>query len=103
MPVNVVATMKVKEGQQDAVLAAIAEAAPHFHDDPGCRLYAPQRSGRSRVVLIESYSDQDALKAHAESSAFKELQEKLADLVEGPSDITLCTPVPAGDETKGAL
>ncbi|WP_028660430.1 putative quinol monooxygenase [Nocardioides insulae] len=103
MTVNVVAVITAKEGQQDAVLAAMKEAAPHYHADPGCLLFALHRSGRSKIVVVESYADKEALQRHAESDVFKALGAKTKDLVEGPSEITLCTPEPCGDEKKGAL
>lgn len=103
MTVNIVAVITAREGQQDAIVSALQQAAPDFHADEGCLLYAPQRSGSRKVVVIESYADKEALTRHAEHPTFKAMGKQLADLVEGPTDITMCTPAPAGDSPKGAL
>jgi quinol monooxygenase YgiN len=103
VPLTVVAIFRAQEGHQDELLAAIQKVAPDVHAEPGCRRYAPHRSGRSKVMIVESWADRDALDAHAAARPFARLQEAIAGLLDGAPEITLATPEPIGDPERGAL
>lgn len=103
MPLTVIAVLRAHEDRQDDLLAAVKEAATDFHTDAGCRLYAPHRSGRDRVVLVESYDDRTALDAHAASDRFAALRETMTELLAGPPEVLFCTPEPSGYPAKGGL
>lgn len=103
MPLTVIAVFRAQEGRQDELLEAVRQAAPDVHAEPGCRRYAPHRSGRNKVVIVESWEDCDALDAHAAAQPFAELQAAIAELLDGRPEITLATPEPSGDTERGAL
>ncbi len=102
MPVIVVATITPKVGQLEEVEAAFAAAIPKVHGEPGCELYALHR-GNGALVMIEKWTDSEALKAHSQSAAMAEIGASMADKVEGRSEITVLEPAPHGDAAKGAL
>lgn len=103
MPVTVIATLHAHDGKQNEVLQAISEAAAEIHSEPGCLKYAPHRSGRGRVVIVESWQDKEALDAHAKGPRFAALSERFGALLSQPPEILLATPEPVGDATRGAL
>ena len=58
-----------KEGEEDAVAAAIAKLAGPSRAEPGILMYQPHRDPNNPRVffLYEQYVDEDAYKAHVES------------------------------------
>jgi quinol monooxygenase YgiN len=103
MPVTVIATLHAQDGKQDDVLQAVSQAAADVHAEAGCLKYAPQVSGRNRVVIVESWESREALDAHAKSPGFTALGKQLEGLLSQPLDVQFAAPAPAGDPTKGAL
>lgn len=103
MALTVIANLLAQSGKQDALLQAVSEAAPGVHEEPGCLKYAPHVSGRDRVMIVESWTDRDALQAHAEGPAFAALSERFKELLEEPPQITVATPAPVGDPSRGTL
>lgn len=103
MSVVVVATITPRVGRSEEVEAVFAGAIPKVHDEPGCQLYALHRGRGGALVMIEKWTDADALKAHSQSATMAEVGAALADLVEGRSDIVRLDAAPFGDAAKGAL
>jgi len=103
MPVTVIATLHPRDGQQDAVVEAVAEVADHFHAEAGCLKYTLHRSGRSRLILVESWRDQQSLEAHSRSDAYADLSTQLKELLSQPPEVRLASPVPVGREAQGSL
>jgi quinol monooxygenase YgiN len=97
-----VATITPKDGQMDAVEAALKDLIPGVHTEDGCELYALHR-GRDRLVMVERWRDMAALGAHGAGENIAALNEKLAGLVAGPPDIQVLEAVPIGDSSKGAV
>lgn len=97
--INLTATFTTKDGAADDFEQTIAAVRPQMLADPGCLRYDLQRvSGRPGVyVLLEAYSDGDALKRHAQSEGFVALSAKFPELIEGEPDIVILKPV--GDQT----
>jgi quinol monooxygenase YgiN len=62
----------VKDGEADAVRAALEAMVPLSRAEPGCIEYRPHRSVEDPNVffLYEEYADEDAYTAHAESVHF---------------------------------
>jgi quinol monooxygenase YgiN len=72
----VCATWTAKEGEADAVEAAIAElAAIARREEPGLLFYQPHRDPENPNVFFfyEQYADEAAYKAHVDSDHFKRL------------------------------
>jgi quinol monooxygenase YgiN len=71
----VTATWTAKEGEEEAVLAAIRELIPLSRAEPGCRFYQPSRRPDDPRVFFfyEIYDDEAAYRAHGESEHFARL------------------------------
>lgn len=65
----------VKEGEEEAVLAALRELVPASRGEEGCVIYQLHRDPEDARVLFlyEQYRDGDAYQAHADSEHFKRL------------------------------
>lgn len=103
MPVTVIATLRPRDGQQGAVVEAVAGVADRIHAESGCLKFTLHRSGRSRLILVESWQDQESLEAHSQSRAYTDLTARLEELLSQPPDINLASPVPVGREQQGWL
>jgi quinol monooxygenase YgiN len=70
----VTAKWTAKQGEEDAVLAAIHALIPPSRAEPGCRFYQPNRDPEDPRVFFfyEIYDDEAAYKAHGESTHFAE-------------------------------
>jgi quinol monooxygenase YgiN len=98
----IVATISPKPDRADAVREAFTAAIPKVHEEPGCELYALHEDGYG-FVMIERWATQEDLKAHGAGETFNQLSEAVKDDLTEPLGVRLLTPVPAGDEAKGAL
>lgn len=103
MPVTVIATMHTRDGLQEDVVHTLAEAAEHFHAEEGCLKYTLHTSGKSRVIVIESWSDKESLTAHAIGPRFAEMKARLKEMLVGDPQIVFAKPVSAGDSIKGTI
>ena len=84
MAITVIATLTVKDGRADTLLAAFDEFFPHLKDEPGTEQYALHRSTTKPNVfyVTERYADQAAFDAHAGSAAFAALGASMGDCIE---------------------
>ncbi len=103
MTVVVTAVFQPREGQRDALIAALVPAMDAVHAEDGCLLYAIHAATDGTVVMIEKWADPAALAAHAQGAAVAALQEIVTPLVTGPATVVTMTPVPAGTEAQGEL
>lgn len=104
MAVTVVAKFNPKPGMGPRIIEAFHEISPLVHAEPGCELYAAhiERDGDT-VVMIERWSTQDELDAHANGAPLRRLGELTADLVERPYDVWFLDPVALGDPARGTI
>lgn len=102
--VVVLASLNARAGQEDAVLAGLAEAAARTHEEAGCLLYALHRStdDPTRIVLVERWESREALDEHFTKPYIRALGEQ-THLLDGTPDVYFLEPVPAGDVAKGRL
>ena len=101
--VVVVATIRPRPGHRTEVIAALEKAIAETHaNDAGCLLYA-LHEGEDRLVMIEKWASADALAAHSRGAALAELTQALDGRTEGPLDVQILQPHPAGTATQGAL
>jgi|SRR5690349_20278990 quinol monooxygenase YgiN len=91
---GIVATLKVKRGQEAAFEAVATELVAKVRaNEPGCTLYAlhrPQEAateGPSTYVFMERYVDQAAVEAHRATDYFKALGRKMGEYMEGRPDV----------------
>ena len=90
MAIGVVATLPVQEGKNEEFEAVFLElAALVTANEPGCMFYTLNRSKSDPQVykVLESYTDEDALKAHGQTEYFKAANVKLGPLLAGRPDI----------------
>jgi quinol monooxygenase YgiN len=101
--VIVVATIRPRPEYRAEVIAALEKtiADVHAHDD-GCLLYALQE-GDDRVVMIEKWASAGAPATHSRGPALAELTQALDGRTEGPLDVQVLQPHPAGTPEQGAL
>lgn len=103
MSIVVVATIVPKSEHRDEVIAVFDAAVPRVHtEDPGCELYA-MHEGPDRIVMIEKWSDADALAAHGKSDALAQLGGRLEGLLADPIDVQILQARPAGRPEFGQL
>jgi quinol monooxygenase YgiN len=103
MAVVVVATLRPLPDRRAEAIAAVKEVIAQVHaQDDGCLLYA-LHEGPDRLVIIEKWSDAEALAVHGRGAAVASLGEKLRGLVSGPSDVQVFQPLPAGTPGQGTL
>ncbi len=69
-----VAKWKAKEGEEQAVQAALEKIAGPTREEPGCLMWQPHRDPEDpRVFLFyEQYTDAAAFEAHGASEHFQE-------------------------------
>jgi len=90
MAIGVVATLPVQEGKNEEFEAVFLELAAQVNaNEPGCMFYTLNRSKSDPQVykVLESYTDEDALKAHGQTEYFKAANVKLGPLLAGRPDI----------------
>lgn len=83
--IGVVATLKIKPGQESAFEAVAKELAAKVNaNEPGCLLYILCKGEEpSTYVFMERYKDQAAVEAHRGMPHFKELGRKMGDYMDG--------------------
>lgn len=71
----VCATWTAREGEADAVAAAIEKLAPLSRQEPGMLMYQAHRDPEnpSLFFFYEQYADEAAYQAHVDSPHFQEL------------------------------
>lgn len=102
-PTIVVATARPKPEHRAEVIAVFEQVIPQVHaEDSGCELYALHEAD-DRLVMIEKWVDDDAVKGHMHAAGLAALQAGLAGKLDGELDVQLLRPHPAGTPEQGAL
>lgn len=99
---TVVAFLYPQPDKRDEVRAALLEAVPLVHDEPGCNLYTLHEA-KDRFVFVESWASNEALAEHGKAPALTAMVEKVGPLLSKPLEVVVAEPVPAGDIRKGDL
>ena len=90
--VYVIATIRAKPGQRDALVAAFGELTPKVLAEQGCRAYVATidadtdidrqaRVGGDVVTMIEQWDSVDHLKAHLAAAHMTAFGEKASGLI----------------------
>ena len=76
IPLNVVAIMKAKNGQEARLHQLLQGALPHFQQEPGCQAYAllNDLEDPTRFISYESWDDEAALEAHMKAPTMTKLK-----------------------------
>jgi len=103
--VVVVATVRAKEGQRDALLEALSPLVEGTHAEAGCLSYAVHEDSAdpSALVFVERWTSQVALENHRVQPHVRDFGRAVRDMVEGPAQIRVLTPLGIGDPAKGTL
>lgn len=101
MPV-VVAMQTPKPGRIQEILDAFAVVSPLVHLEQGCELYAAHTDG-DRCVMVERWTTQADLDAHAAGEPLKELNRLFGDALAKPSEVWVLENVPFGDPALGTI
>ena len=102
MSVVVVATITPLPEHVDAVRQARLAAVPQVHAEPGCELYAMHEDDGG-FVMVERWTDLDALRVHGKAEALTTLGGVLAGKLAVAPEVRRLSALPAGDHGKGAL
>jgi len=97
----VIATIKAKAGQRNALLACIEDNLSNVHAEIGCLEYQPmvdtesslgaQQLDENIVTMVEKWETMSNLNAHAVAPHMLEYREKVKDIVESVSLKVLTT------------
>lgn len=92
---SVFAKLTAKEGQRDAVVAALNEMLPVVAAEEGTEVYSFHLDTASPDVvwIFEVYRDSDAFMAHSSSEAIGRLFATLGDLLGAPPELSIATPL----------
>ena len=102
--VVVIATVHPAPGRLQEVVDVITGNIPTVHAEDGCLLYALTRfDDAGLLTFVERWSSPEALAAHAASGHMAATGERLAPLLERPTEVWTGSAVPAGDPAKGAF
>ena len=95
--IAVIAKLTARSGRRDDLVAALAPLSEAVEDEAGTEVYAVHLdTGDADVVwFYELYGDDAALAAHSGSEAMKSAGGALAEVLAGPPEITLLSPVRA--------
>ena len=91
----VIATIKAKAGQRNALLVCIEDNLSNVHAEIGCLEYQPmvdtesslgaQQLDENIVTMVEKWETMSNLNAHAVAPHMLEYREKVKDIVESVS------------------
>ena len=92
--IRVVALITAKPGKRDEMLAEVRAVTPAVRAENGCIEYQAvidvadfggfqTKFGDDTYVVIETWADADALRAHAVAPHMKEFGQKVKDLIAG--------------------
>jgi quinol monooxygenase YgiN len=95
MELFIFARFHAREGQEDAVAAAIREVVPHSRAEAGCRAIEAYRSYRDpRLFYIYSrWVDEAAFELHAELPHTVRFLEKVQALIDHSLDVARTRPL----------
>ena len=90
MAIGVVATIKIKEGTNEAFEAVAKELMAAVRaNEPGNKVYqfCKSRGDASSYVVMEIYADQAALEAHGKTEHFRTIGAKMGPYMAGRPEV----------------
>ncbi|WP_308798654.1 putative quinol monooxygenase [Agromyces silvae] len=101
--VVVTAVFVPAEGKRDELVAALREAIPAVHEEPGCVLYAIHDAEDDTITMLEKWSSAAELDAHAVGAPVTRLNQLIDGLIASPVVVTRMTAIPAGTDEQGLV
>jgi len=88
-PVTVIATLKAKPGQEEALRRELLALIPITRQEQGCINYDLHQSNEDPAVFVfhENWSSQAALQAHSVNTHLAAFQEKADVLLAAPPEL----------------
>lgn len=102
-PIVVTAVFKARPNEHDNLVGALQSTIPLVHEEDGCELYAIHDAPDGSIIMIEKWTSEDALQAHAEGTAVESLNTAIEPYLSTPVVVTKLVPIPAGDAERGLL
>lgn len=99
----VTAIFEPRPGASAGLRSALQQAIPAVHAEAGCELYAIHDAEDGSIVMLEKWTTQEDLKAHADGQAVVELNALIAPHLASPVRVTAMSPILAGTPAQGAL
>jgi quinol monooxygenase YgiN len=90
--ITVIATLKVKAGQEETLIAGMKKMIEHVRaHEPGTKTYLLHRSAAdsTKFLVYEVYADQAAFAAHGASEPMKEFFKLAGGIMDGRPDIAM--------------
>ncbi len=87
-----------KPGSEDKVKGILQNMVDNSRQEPGCmlyNLYEMSAEGKHIFCLAEQYRDDAALEAHRAGSYYKEYRATIMELLDGPIEVNILTPIDA--------
>ena len=92
--VYLIARIVAKPGKVDELRSLLAGMLAPTHAEPGCEIYdLHETPGEGRFYFYELWRDRSALDEHFAAPHFKNLQEKIDELIAEPVEINITTAV----------
>ncbi len=91
IPITLIATAQVKNGNMEKAIEALKEIVPKIKEsEPGCLQYIPHtiKGEENSIIFYEVYADSDALKQHNKNLGKN--MAKLGPLLEPGIDAKIC-------------
>lgn len=84
-----VARLKAKPGKSELMAEKLTKMVSHVKGEEGALAYTLHQSQKDpcEFMIYEKYTDKEALEYHGQTNHFKSLQEELADIQEGDSEL----------------
>ena len=100
--VVVVAILTPKPGRLADLIAALEVVTPKVHEENGCELYAVHSDGQV-CVMVEQWSSQEALDAHASGAVMAQLERLWSSSLAKPFAAWVAQNIPLGDAALGTI
>lgn len=103
MTVVVTAVSYPLPGRKDELAAAMHAGIEAVQSEKGCELYAIHDAEDGTITMIEKWTGEEDLAAHAGGAAEAILRGDTSALLEKPTLVTRMTPLPVGAKEQGQL
>lgn len=96
-PVAVSAVIRVRSGSEAEYEALVASVIPRIRDEAGCEQYVVHAAVDQQGVYVvyERFATGPALARHLEEPFMQTYVGQVAELMDGPPDVTMLRPVAA--------